>query len=552
MKLFKKLLLFVALLAATSVLYAQEICCDPDNNLLTNGNFNAATCGGNGAFNNCVPGWTSEAGSPSIHSFSSNPNAWMWSYAGGGEAISGGMNFQSGVTYNICFRLRTDDKNSGDPNVANNATVNLVATNNPGAITANPNGHVIFQQTMGQYLNTWTNISIQFTPNANYSRLWIFPFMQQNSNGVSQAEMDIDDIVISVATPTPNFTMQDEYCDDEPILPIAVPSGLYSYRWLIHEVNPSGNILRHATLGISGSVSLTDFRNLWNGFQAGKTYTVTFEYYDNCGNRFTVVRQFTITEREVHTSCVDLACGEVFDPNTISFPGLCEGNINSIDDLVNQVSYAPTSPIVFQKSTVLKLTYDCCELFLCVNVAKEDEVQIKEVCPSDDGTILMEACGGTDGYYSYIINGLGESSTDASRVVEYVPGGEYSVTYISDTGCRCTVIYKIVCDEWVRTEKKDSEQRNELKDTSEKPSNFVIYPNPSNGNYSIQPSFQTSVKEKTYEISIANIAGKSIFTKSTISLERAYHLDISKYTAGVYFLTIKVGNTTEVKKLIKN
>jgi hypothetical protein len=543
MKKIKTLFAISICLLTMHVAYTQEICCDTNNNLITNGNFNAATCGGNGAFASCVPGWNTAAGSPSIHSFATNPNAWMWSYGGNGEAITANMNFQTGVTYAICFRLRTDDRNSGDPNVANNATVNLVATNTAGFVTANPNGQIIFQDTMGTYLNTWTNISLQFTPTANYSQLWIFPFMQQPSNGVSQAEMDIDDIVISIVAPAPVFIMQDEYCEDEPILPFAVPSGVQSYRWLIHEVNSGGNILKYTSSGISGTVQSIDFRTLWNGFQAGKQYTVTFEYTDNCENTLSIVQQFTITEKQTFTSCVDLACGEPFDPARISFPGLCEGEITDIEDLVNNEFYDPSSPIFFEKSTVLKLSYECCELFVCVNVAKEDEVQIKEICPSEEG-FLMEACGGTDGYYSYIINGVGVSSTEPSRWVEYVFGGEYSVTYVSDNGCKCTVIYKFVCDEIIIKGKKEV--------ATEKPSNFVIYPNPSNGNFTVKPNVTASTKEKVYQIKITDLSGKAVFSQQTIPLESNYQLDISQYNAGIYFLSITVGNSTEVKKLIKN
>ncbi|WP_452601369.1 T9SS type A sorting domain-containing protein [Pontimicrobium sp. MEBiC06410] len=174
-------------------------CCDAENNLLVNGDFNQATCGGNGAFNNgCVPNWIATDGSPSINNFSADPNAWMWSYGGNGEGIAANFDFEEGVSYSICFRIRTDDRNSGDPNVANNATVNLVATNSVGNITATPTGEYIFNDTMGGYLNTWTDISLTYTPNGNYSQLWVFPFMANASNGVSQAELSIDDIIISV------------------------------------------------------------------------------------------------------------------------------------------------------------------------------------------------------------------------------------------------------------------------------------------------------------------------------------------------------------------
>lgn len=182
-----------------------ENCCDEENNLLTNGNFDDASCTGSTAFgDNCVVGWNAVGGSPSLHGV--DRFAWMWSYSGGGEAIETSFDFEEGVTYDICFTLLTDDKDTGDPNVANNATVNLVATNSPGGVTATPNGQIIFQNTMGDYLNNWQNVTIQFTPDADYGHLWIFPFMADGSTGGSQSEMSIDNIVISTC------------CDDEPYI----------------------------------------------------------------------------------------------------------------------------------------------------------------------------------------------------------------------------------------------------------------------------------------------------------------------------------------------
>lgn len=172
-------------------------CCEGESNILDNGNFEQATCGGNGAFNNgCVPNWTDTERTPSINGFGTNPYAWMWSYSNRGEGITTDFNFEEGETYTICFRIRADDKNSGDPNVANNATINFVATNTTGDIVANPTGDFIFHETMGPYLNAWTNVSVEFTPTADFSSLWIYPYMADPSDGVSQAELSVDDISI--------------------------------------------------------------------------------------------------------------------------------------------------------------------------------------------------------------------------------------------------------------------------------------------------------------------------------------------------------------------
>jgi hypothetical protein len=526
------------------VLIAQEICCDASNNLITNGTFDpSCTWNSNPFLQGCVPGWTAEDGTPSLPNSTTNPYVWMWSHSNNGEAIATSMNFQQGVTYNVCFRIRTEDNGTGDPNVLNNATVNLIATNNPGNITGNPNGQIILQNPIGTYLNTWTSISMQFTPNANYSNLWIFPYMEDLSDGTSQAEMEIDDIVISRVKTTPIFTMKDTYCDDEPIFPITAQSSGQPYKWLIHEVGIGENIVKYDSGWLTGTVSAVDFTTLWSGFEAGKEYTITLQYRDDCGRQFKIKHQFIIKERQRFTSCIDLSCGETFDPNTIRFPGLCEGDIVDIEDLVNQVYYEPSTHISFEENTVLRLYYECCEILVCVNVAKGEETQIKEICPTQEG-FLMEACGGTNGFYYYIVNGFGESSTEPTKWVEYVPGGEYSVTFISDTGCTCKVIYKFICDEIIPTDTKDS--------ATKQSSNFTIYPNPSNGNYSIKPNFSATTGKSTYEISITNIAGKSILSKKSIPLGTTYHLNISEYTAGIYFLNITSGNTKEVKKLIKN
>lgn len=171
-------------------------CSSCPNNILINGNFDAASCGGNGAFNNnCVPNWIDLQHTPSIDNFPADPYAWMWSYGNFGEAIAANFNFVAGTQYTVSFRIRTDDMNTGCSIVANTATVNLVATNNAGVVTSTPNGDIIFNGLMGQFLYNWSNVTVTFTPSANFSQLWVFPYMLLD-NGICQAEMSIDDICI--------------------------------------------------------------------------------------------------------------------------------------------------------------------------------------------------------------------------------------------------------------------------------------------------------------------------------------------------------------------
>jgi hypothetical protein len=164
----KKLFLLCSIIFANISVSAQNDCCDETQNLLANGDFNTIVCTSTNIFaSNCVPNWSRAGGTPSITNSAINPNAWMWSANGVGEAIAGRVNFEQGVTYNICFRVETGDRNTNDPNVANNSTINLVATNNPGSVTATPNGQIVFQDIMVSYLYNWTTVTVQFTPNSD-------------------------------------------------------------------------------------------------------------------------------------------------------------------------------------------------------------------------------------------------------------------------------------------------------------------------------------------------------------------------------------------------
>ncbi len=183
-----------------SLLYAQ----------LPNGNFNAATCTGNGAFATCVPNWIQSHGSPSINS-STNPYAWMWSYSARGEGILANFNFQQGVTYSITCRIRTRDYNI--QTIRDNALLNIMAANgivsqtSSSPIPTPTSSQNIISNLFNNYTNlVWTNITTTFTADANYSQFWVHPRMnlpaQPDGNGnTRQSELSIDDITITVVSP---------------------------------------------------------------------------------------------------------------------------------------------------------------------------------------------------------------------------------------------------------------------------------------------------------------------------------------------------------------
>ena len=508
---------------------------------------------------------------------------------------------------------------------------------------------------MGGYLGTWTTVTVQFTPNTDYEQLWIFPFMQQpRLNGVSQAEMSIDDIIISESiTLDPSlFLMEDEYCQSGTIIPSNVPQNMMNYQWEISEIGSGGTTLQYTSPVTSGPAPQIDFKSLWNGFQIGNYYRITLIYIDDCGNRYTYFQDFHIKEEISRYENISLNCGQSFDINLFDFTDPCNGPILAIEDLNSGTSYDPNTPLTLFEDAYLKISYpDCCVLYLNIRIEKEEE-QVVEFCPSKDGKFLMEACGsGNGGYYDYYVNNTAIRTTDPTMWVSYVAGNSYSVTYTSPEGCICTVIYKLaepivqnvyatwcagttsldlstildpdcqrdidgftlidnysgqsinslvlndpqggygifsngsdlLCLTYTSYEKdctkciinitlrfyngncanlpvpvycnfkREAPQINanigRFEETSIQSS---VYPNPSNGLYTLKLDSNTSQSAKTFSIHVRDISGKTILTEKKINATTAYNLDISKYTAGIYFLSIESGDKKEIKKLIKN
>ena len=247
----------------------------------------------------------------------------------------------------------------------------------------------------------------------------------------------------------PNFSMKDEYCIDEPIVPSIIPaagSGITSYRWVIHEfidINTWTRIVQYESPYYVGPVTSVDFRTYWNGYVVGKDYAISIDIFTPCGNQ-TIWSTFRIKERETFVECLELNCGEVFDPNNPLFPNPCEGELIGIEDIVKMESLLPNNPVIATESTVLRLIYDCCEVLVTLKVTNQNEIINETICLEPDGTLILEPC---DPFYppaEYHVNGDIIISDEPFLQVEYTPGGEYSVSSTSPEGCKCTIIYDVL------------------------------------------------------------------------------------------------------------
>ena len=188
-----------------------------------------------------VPNWQAWSGSPSLFGSGSSFYAWVWSDWGASEIILSDFDFETDLTYNISFDVRTDD-NSPTQNsntVGANASANVYAIDQsigagtiPG--TSTPNTQRVWTYSNANNSATWysdlyaswSTIQVNnFQPTGNYDGLLFFPFMAANAPSPFQANMMIDNVVVtanfeneyhfqtSESTSGASVTTFDEDCD---------------------------------------------------------------------------------------------------------------------------------------------------------------------------------------------------------------------------------------------------------------------------------------------------------------------------------------------------
>jgi sialate O-acetylesterase len=130
-------------------------------------------------------------------------------------------------------------------------------------------------------------------------------------------------------------------------------------------------------------------------------------------------------------------------------------------------------------------------------------------------------------------NGFTSTLRDPSiPVVSQSKGGIYSVTYTNSAGCSDAFSFNITVNATALTELQ-SDSLNEVQ----------IYPNPSYGSLFIKNAFNA-------HISILDITGHEILTTNSETQASELAVNIKKFSAGLYFITIRNQNNSITKKFI--
>ena len=163
---------------------------------------------------------------------------------------------------------------------------------------------------------------------------------------------------------------------------------------------------------------------------------------------------------------------------------------------------------------------------LSVNVSATNETSAL-----NDGTATAVASGGTP-IYTYVWTPSGQTTATATDLSP----GTYTCLVKDDNGCT------------VNSNEVEILQFVSINDVNL--SDFVIYPNPSNGVFTVQ--FETS-ETVDFEISLVNTIGKKIFTNTYNNVNGIFSEQFNNdITNGIYFLEISTKEGISVIKITVN
>lgn len=186
-----------------------------------------------------VEGWSVTHGNPTIFANDaptddSGSSIWMWSYSGQGEGISTCFDLRAGVTYEVCLWVRNTNAVALDGRLQIWMVDEVSpAADNPFVLSPSAlDGELVDSSWVNG--SEWTQLTALVTPMSDRSRLLIFPHMASPpENGVSQYELQVDDVRISPVVAASNLSLaidatQDRigWCDSTTLCVSGLPSNV--------------------------------------------------------------------------------------------------------------------------------------------------------------------------------------------------------------------------------------------------------------------------------------------------------------------------------------
>ena len=160
-----------------------------------------------------VPGWSSSHGTPTLFGMGTSYRMWMWSHSGMGEGIFADATFTKNTHYHASMWVRTNPE-------THPGSFYVKLANGLHQSTSLKPPSVASQQTVytgGMVFTNATVVTFNFTADADFSQLWIYPNWT-GTDQMSQAELSVDNVVVcnAASTATPLSPSNDSYASPHP------------------------------------------------------------------------------------------------------------------------------------------------------------------------------------------------------------------------------------------------------------------------------------------------------------------------------------------------
>ncbi len=249
----------------------------------------------------------------------------------------------------------------------------------------------------------------------------------------------------------------------------------------------------------------------------------------------------------IHWDAVNTTADFVVEYSTDN--GTSWNTINTVDSDVHFLNWAP--PAEISGNTLVRVTSGSFqdESDATFNIARRtNNYNVVEVCPTS-ATFEWSAVDGAESYDFYLLGEkymevVGTTNTNSITVPITDPDAEmwFGLTAKNDT------------EGWesVRTPAKfyaggimdcttASTSENTIADA------VALYPNPTTSEVFISISDKTF---SSFDVTIANSLGQILDRKTNVDNATRTSLNVSNYASGIYFITIKAGESVATKKLV--
>ena len=164
-----------------------------------------------------------------------------------------------------------------------------------------------------------------------------------------------------------------------------------------------------------------------------------------------------------------------------------------------------------------------------------------ETCVGSDGSIRIQATGGTAPYNFSLTNSAGNSFSNTNGIFNGLPAGQYRYSVSDANNCLSQIIslrIRIVC------------QNNGINVLSGLKENYIGL-SPNTANSFVKISYRTN-SDDAVMISIIDNNGKSLFERSADNNEGEIDLDVNNWAASTYIVILrnKNGEILETSRLL--